>query len=422
MRLRHILALLLLFAVIISVYSAYRATRYSAKLRREVTSTNNGGTCMDCSQQRICDLLKQHSESFVFRARQLSKNPWHQLAQLSEHGKKFKYRHCRGTWCPRCQTGPAETLDGWKCCVPSAIYVAPGQTSSTSLFHYLAGHARIHAGLTKEHNFFATSRIQDMRSIEVERADYALQFPVRGDGISVDISPSYGSDEFETELAPWIARHFPAMRIIFARRDPVDRLFSNFRQFIFDGPANEASGAFDYWITAHRLDAPGDGMNSCLSPSTFREKCMTQRIPVASPISSCAGKYRRLCRRSLFATQVLLSCYYVRLQHWIGAFGAERLIVVNVASLASPQMRQQTIEGIFESLGLDPQDYDHRALDVSYRGGGHEEVIHESPKASVGAREALMTSYFGHCEQRLDALLHADRNIQARYGIFRNRF
>ena len=83
-----------------------------------------------------------------------------------------------------------------------------------------------------------------MRSIEVERADYALQFPVRGDGISVDISPSYGSDEFETELAPWIARHFPAMQVYSQDAIPLIVSFSNFRQFIFDGPANEASGAF----------------------------------------------------------------------------------------------------------------------------------------------------------------------------------
>ena len=100
---------------------------------------------------------------------------------------------------------------------------------------------------------------------------------------------------------------------------------------------------------------------------------------------------------------------------------AERLIVVNVASLASPQMRQQTMGDIRISWARSARLRSSRPRRIVQR-RGHEEVIHESPKASVGAREALATSYFGHCEQRLDALPHADRNIQARYGIFRNRF
>ncbi|NKJ01501.1 sulfotransferase [Novosphingobium sp. SG707] len=98
------------------------------------------------------------------------------------------------------------------------LFIAGGQKCGTTSLHaYLAQHPEICAG-PKELHFF------DDEGVDWARPDYAA-YEARfvGPGMRVDATPIYG---FWPGAMERIAAYNPAARLIFLRRDPVERAWS----------------------------------------------------------------------------------------------------------------------------------------------------------------------------------------------------
>ena len=387
--------------------------------------------CMPCNRTFMCQNFKAQREYFRFGARRDKATAWHQMAQLHPNGKAFKYAHCSKTdepWCMRCTAGEPESLEGWSCCAPVAISVSPGQTGSTSLAKYLDAHENVHIGLTKEHNFFAATRYQEMRSKREELIEYAHQFPrppSTNDVIGIDVSPSYGCFETRPEIAKWIADAFDSMKIIFLRRDPVEKMFSTFRASVYRGVPGGAADTFHAWVShfagtnAKNAAIQGSAMESFYLGLSDRDKRVEMHgkishkfasaISPPSPVPfSCVSKEQsRLCSVSSFTRNVLEACYFLNLRFWVEAFSLGRMIVVDSAEMRSAVGRSASIEDVYRRLGLDPSKYDRGVLKSTFHEGGHTPRAgdFESPKPLLKTRTILNERYFTFCESQLDRLL-----------------
>ncbi|MBB3956925.1 sulfotransferase family protein [Novosphingobium sediminicola] len=98
------------------------------------------------------------------------------------------------------------------------LFIAGGQKCGTTSLHaYLAEHPGFCAG-PKELHFF------DDEGVDWARHDYAAyEARFDGPGMRVDATPIYG---FWPGALERIARYNPAARLIFLRRDPVERAWS----------------------------------------------------------------------------------------------------------------------------------------------------------------------------------------------------
>jgi Sulfotransferase domain len=105
--------------------------------------------------------------------------------------------------------------------LPTFIGVGPPRTGTTWLDNILRGHINLPAG-TKETLFFDVRYARGMQW-------YSAHFRKRRPGLATgEFGPSYFSS---VEARERIARHMPECKIICTVREPVDRLYSNYKMW-----------------------------------------------------------------------------------------------------------------------------------------------------------------------------------------------
>lgn len=109
--------------------------------------------------------------------------------------------------------------------LPDFIGVGPPRTATTWLHRMLTGHVGLPRG-TKELHFFSWNYALGLDW-------YTVHFRGYPPGLAVgEISPTYFD---HPEAAARVARHIPNCKIIVSLREPVDRLYSNYRQLRYQG-------------------------------------------------------------------------------------------------------------------------------------------------------------------------------------------
>jgi hypothetical protein len=182
------------------------------------------------------------------------------------------------------------------CALPNLIIIGGLKCGTTSLHHYLNLHPEIAMSRPKELNFFVTEL-----NWPLGREWYAAHFdpaaPVRGES-----SPHY-TNRPTFEGVPGRMREVlgAEIRLVYVVRDPIDRMLS------------------------HYLHNVGGG---------YEDRSLTDAL--SDPESSYAAR----------------SHYFVQLEPYLEAFGAERIAIVSREELKAD--RPGTMRRAFEFLGVDP--------------------------------------------------------------------
>ena len=199
--------------------------------------------------------------------------------------------------------------------LPTFLVIGAGKCGTTSLHHYLATHPEIQMSRTKELRFFQdrgdpsvydappdpllgaelSERRNWYRGVDWYRSNFDPSFGVRGESTPGYTAPHYPG------CAARIASVVPGARLIFAVRDPVDRMLSTYR---------------------------------------FRRGGGVERRPPEKALAP-GSYYSRT------------SCYGACIEPYLERFPRERILIVDAERL--DRDRRATLRRVFEFLGAHPE-------------------------------------------------------------------
>ena len=199
---------------------------------------------------------------------------------------------------------------------PSFIIIGGMKCGSTSLFDQISHHPLCLAPMNKELQFFQHEEMDDQW--------YLNHFP------RVDSSAGYFSGEsspgyFSFDIVEHVKKLLPETKLLFIKRDPVDRAISHFRHNVRLGMS---TGSIDKVMSG--VDELQDTLMS--GPDEAEEILMRRRGPAANAF-------------------LLLGCYEILLRRWYTAFPKEQFLELNLEDFyGSPQ---ETMDQAFAFLGVD---------------------------------------------------------------------
>jgi hypothetical protein len=135
--------------------------------------------------------------------------------------------------------------------LPDFIVIGAMKSGTTTLYRHLADHPGISMSRDKETDFFVAEKNWH-RGFDW----YAAQFDARHQGKRGEASPNYTKCRDFPGVAARIARHCPAVRLIYIVRDPVLRAESQFRHAVLTGALRPDLADFaESPAYAHLIDA-----------------------------------------------------------------------------------------------------------------------------------------------------------------------
>ncbi|MEM7454356.1 MAG: sulfotransferase [Planctomycetota bacterium] len=200
---------------------------------------------------------------------------------------------------------------------PSFLVIGAMKSGTTAIYNHLARHPQVCPPLTKELHFFENGLYPS--------GFYFAQFPrVAGNVISGEASPGY----YALDIAARVRELLPDVKLIFIRRDPVDRaishLFHNHRAAIQEHPS------------------------SSLKRGTRRILELTRQSPaeLATALKHVGSDELRVNH------YLLLGCYDLLLRSWYQHFPADRILNLEFETFVSQP--QATMDRVFEFLEIEP--------------------------------------------------------------------
>ncbi|MCW8856262.1 MAG: sulfotransferase [Kangiella sp.] len=109
--------------------------------------------------------------------------------------------------------------------LPNALIAGTGRAGSTSLFRYLAAHPDVCGSLKKELQFFNTYK--EDSGIHLDEYESNFSHCAKSHKVIIEATPHYLL--FGKEIAHIIARTLPRVKLIFILREPVERLYTVYR-------------------------------------------------------------------------------------------------------------------------------------------------------------------------------------------------
>jgi hypothetical protein len=197
---------------------------------------------------------------------------------------------------------------------PSFLVLGPPKSGTTSLYSWLAQHPRVIAAPRKELRFWR--RGEAARSLEDYRAYFPPQ-PSDAGYATGEATPGYLQSEV---AAAEVAAGFPRLKTIVLHRDPVARAYSN------------------YQMTA-RMQSDHRSFEEAIEQELFWFDGTPPLHPEQVP-------------RDVNVPYLLGSCILPFIRIWSDALGPEQVMVIESDELSAH--RQQTLDAVFEYLGLAP--------------------------------------------------------------------
>jgi len=207
--------------------------------------------------------------------------------------------------------------------LPTFFIIGAAKAGTTSLHHYLEQHPEVQMSAVKETNFFAgppngipypVGRVDRLEDYE---ALFDPSWRVRGEA-----SPSYASAPRRQGVPQRIKQLVPEGLFIYLVRDPIDRLVSQYQMLVSAGKEQRSFSE----ALAQLDDA---------DPYSFYLTCQ--------------------------------SFYGRQLELYLQEFSADRVLVLDQARLRGE--REETLRGVFEFLGVDP-DFRSEAFSSELLKGG----------------------------------------------------
>lgn len=222
------------------------------------------------------------------------------------------------------------------------LLIGAAKSGTTSLFHYLRGHPRLHLPPDKEAPFFAED---DVYHLGWERyvADHFAAAPP--ETLWGKITPRYLGD---LHVPARVAATMPDVMLLALLRNPVDRVFSKYRLLLRKR-------------VEHRSFV--DLVKAQLEPAALRE-ARSERMPIKDTIV-VRGEYSRL------------------IDGWLDHFSRDRLLIHLTDELE--QAPTETIDSILGFVGIEP-GWIPPNLDKRYYVGGDRQRFPSLVPAAASVR------------------------------------
>ena len=221
---------------------------------------------------------------------------------------------------PNCAHYSAFVASPLPCAPPNFVIIGAPKSGTTTLYHRMCRHPRILPALHKELFYFTG------RNYAAGRFWYRRHFPTaleRRGKITGEATPTYLFDP----LAPPRARaEIPHAKLIVVLRNPIDRAYSEYHMRLKN---HRESMTFEDALDCEERRVAGHWDLAARDPS---------HVPYGALWHSYAGH----------------GIYADALARWRGLFDPRRMLVLDSADLRS--RGQQTLDSVFEFLGLEPCD------------------------------------------------------------------
>ena len=327
-------------------------------------------------------------------------------------------------------------------CVPMVYFIGFPRSGSTQLYKMLTSHPELAGGMNKEphwwtrylfsskfpHNLLAVVRYLSHFRQASEQIAGNNTGQLLIDGSQSTVWDMRTSNNF-CALPHLITSIVPNAKFIVLMRNPVDRLFSDFRylceealriklkgkgsnkteiereQIFNDDPAfNVSADVFHKVVqqeinTFHSCLTPGNSLDICTHLSTIT----LPRKPQATPVSTECSRVR-----------LGISLYHVHLKRWLKVLPKERLLFLRTEDMSVDPYA--LLERVWQFLGVKKQSK-AELTDILYRhlhssllgvGQGHNSTMSESVRMHQETRD-LLVKFFQPHNTALSQLLEDER-------------
>ena len=201
---------------------------------------------------------------------------------------------------------------------PSFIIIGGMKCGSTSLFDQISHHPLCLAPMNKELQFFQHKEMDDQWYLNhFPRVDSSKGF------FTGESSPGY----FSFDIVEHVKELLPATKLLFIKRDPVDRAISHFRHNI-------------------RLGMSTGGIDKVMSGVDQLQEAL-----VSAPDEAEDILMQRKENAPAANAFLLLGCYEILMRRWYAAFPKNQFLELNLEDFyGSPQ---ETMDQVFAFLGVD---------------------------------------------------------------------